>query len=145
MSAYVVNDSTINGVVSYLNVMAVSSDQRQWWQTSSPLAEIGYNLADDDDCKRLANDMFALNLWAVDIRYGKDSVGHFRPLDFEYRFVVNLPSHIQAFKSLECWLYQCLEGSVKESALYQAMSGVLNELALAIVMNSDGYNVAKWG
>lgn len=134
MSAYMVEDSTINNIVATLR----QNDSARYL-----LKRAGYDLYSDNDCKTLAIRMFVLNKRGVESRYGKGSALEFRPLDFTYRSTA--PHGLTAaFKSLQCWLYQCTEGNVPDSMLYRVMDNVKGALACEIVMNTQAYQLAKW-
>ncbi len=61
--------------------------------------------------------MFQLNIKAVATRYGNDEAAKFRTLDYRFAQTEAVPLR-QVRACLECWLYQCCEGEVRESALY---------------------------
>jgi hypothetical protein len=54
---------------------------------------------------------------------------------------------IQAFKALQCWLYQCTEGEIPElSKLYTFFKKVvISEWAELLVMRTPEYEQAEWG
>ena len=54
-------------------------------------------------------------------------------------------SYYQLLKSIDCYLYQCSEGNVPESALYKAVQSIRNTLANWIIRNTTAYNAANWG
>ena len=142
MSAYVVGDETINTVVSYLNMRA--SGSRDGRHILRPVEELGYDLRDEDDCKKLADDMFNLNCNAVEQRYGEGEAASFRPLNFQYRFHLPRPVY-HVLKALECWRYQCCEGNVPEtSELYKAMTDLRSNLCIDIVHDLPQYQQAPW-
>src|SRR5207248_10482061 len=94
--------------------------------------------------EKLAKAMFQLNIDGVNARYGEHEAEKFRPLNFTYKpegdtFLV------QVLKSLQCWKYQCSEGDVPETKLYQFFEEVEHHLALQIVIRSPEYDKAKWG
>jgi hypothetical protein len=140
MSAFVVDDTTINKVVSFLASKAMY--HRHYWPMRA--IEGHYDLTNDEDAHRLAHDMFELNVAAVDARYGEGEAAEFRPLNFEYRSVMPPPA-IVVYKALGCWRYQCSEGNVPERQLYQMMESVYNGLAHEIAHDVPAYEAAPWG
>lgn len=54
-------------------------------------------------------------------------------------------SYYQLLKSIDCYLYQCSEGNVPESALYKAVEDIRAMLANWIIRNTIAYNAANWG
>src|SRR6266567_4712591 len=130
MSAFMVEDTTINRVVTWLKREVATSRF-----TLDMLArEYGVDLTSDRWDEMLAQAMFQLNCEAE----------KFRPLNFTYR-LEDCSSLVQVFKSLQCWEYQCSEGDVPETKLYQFFEEVEHHLALKIVMNLPEYDKAKWG
>lgn len=143
MSSFVVDDETINMVVSYLYAKGNGPDD--WLRYRAiKLAKMGYNLAVPEDCEKLANLMFDLNVAAVNARYGEGEAEKFRPLDFKYRLAY-LESQMQAIKALETWLYQCLEKDVHFHRLYAAMEQIRDMLCVDYVHNSEEYEAVRWG
>jgi hypothetical protein len=140
MSAFVVNDATINKVVSFLAFNQMKS--RHYWPTR--VLKDHYDLTNDEDAHRLAHDMFELNVIAVDQRYGEGEAADFRPLNFEYRSIMPPPA-IVVYKALQCWHYQCSEGDVPERELYQLMDSIHNDLAHEIIHDMPQYEQAAWG
>jgi hypothetical protein len=140
MSAYVVEDKTINRIVYYLQFLHPSSNVRRELLTVA-------NLDAEDGDKLLAGAMFMLNCNAVDQRYpghAKSMPDAFRPLDYGYSPL--LSTQIQVFKSLRCWLYQCSEGNIPDTSdLYKVMEKVSGHMALEIVSNLPEYEAAEWG
>ena len=141
MSAYVVEDQVINKIVSFLNVAALGSDGYNYDIRS--LKEAGYDLSTEADCERLAFEMFALNCFSVNERYGDGQHKEFRAMDFEYHFKSPRP-RIEVYKALECWQYQSCEGRASDTKLYTIMEGVRNAMAATIVHSLKEYDQAEW-
>src|SRR5260370_36524860 len=114
MSAFMVEDKTINRAVTWL--------EREVRTNYAPIAYIArkYNmdLTSDNWQENLANAMFQLNCDGVNTRYGEHEAEQFRPLTFTYKPEL-YHSLVQVFKSLQCWMYQCCEGDVPETNLYK--------------------------
>lgn len=135
MSAYMVSDETINRIISYLQF----SKDFDW-----ELTKAGYDLKKLSDRKTLGARMFALNRRGVDSRYGRGQAKEFRALSYKYAIVIT-PTKVQAFKSLSCLLYQCMEGKVPEHAFYKFLTRLHDQIAVLIVQESEAYQKAKWG
>ena len=154
MSAYVVDDETINRIVTYF--ISISTGNGHEW-TLRPLEEIGFKIKrNEEEQKRLAEEMFELNCQSVNERYGKDQAQEFRPLDFQYNpglkemafgisQLVYEVTFFQALKSLACFLYQSCEGTCDNLPLYLALRDVQNRLCINYVNNRPEYESAKWG
>ena len=132
MSSFIVDDRTINSVACFL------FDQSP--NTVAALSKMGIATRPQD----LAEEMYKLNIAAVESRYGEYSAGSMCDLNFMFK-KVNPDNEIQALKSLRCWLYQCGEGNVPESKLYQIMDLYSLDLALSIVRKLPEYDAAQWG
>lgn len=145
MSAFVVEDGTINRIVSWLNVIGMAGHNNERLYTLAPITKLGYDLSQDEDCKRLANDMFKLNCESINQRYGTGQAEQFRPLDFKYIYSGATANIYQALKSLRCLIYQCCEGDIPESnALFEAMERVSMLMCYHIVTRSKEYEACEW-
>src|SRR3954463_14422511 len=112
MSAYIVEDKTINRVVCYLN----SHVQREFsWLFREILKAAHVEPSDDDWTTKLGISMAMLNDSAMDARYGKNTAVSDRE-GVSYTFHWEQASPIQVLKSLQCWKYQCSEGSIPETS-----------------------------
>jgi hypothetical protein len=140
MSSYVVDNETINKIVSYIYATAIGPNI--YWKATK-LGKMGYELRDGASCSELAHKMFDMNVAAVNERYGEGEAEKFRRLNFKYRFAS--ASQIEVIKALKAWKYQCNEGGVPNLALYQAMDEVLCLLCIDFVEQTEEYETAPWG
>ena len=113
MSAFMVEDSTINNVVNWLR-----REEFVFSEIPQKLRELGFEPSVAGFAEALGQAMFQLNIAAVDARYGKGEAAKFRKLNYRYQVTEPVPL-VQVLKSLRCWLYQCCEGDVPETELYQ--------------------------
>ena len=139
MSAFIVEDETINKVIACLNSLENGPDHADW--ITKALRKIGYlgTLG-----KTLGEAMFALNVASVEERYGEGSATGFRPLDYTFKDMVS-PGTITAYKALQCFLYQSCEGECDRDKLFIALEKVKAELAQYIVNRLPQYESAVWG
>lgn len=143
MSAFVVEDKTINHVVNWLRI---ATSRHPYDYITGPLVDLGFDTKSGPSCETLAQQMFDLNCNAVEQRYPDSKASDFRPLDFEYKFEPYVRKPLAVLKALQCWLYQCMEGDVpKTSRLYHAMRKVEANIALAYATSRPEYEQAKWG
>lgn len=138
MSAYIVDDKTINRIVSAAILHTLDS------LTPAP----GFLMLDSqepDDWHALGSAMRDMNVAAVIARYGpSDSLpGPLPLLPYQFR-LVTAPGLVQTVKSLACYLYQCSEGDIPERRLYQQLDKWQTELCRHYVTESDAYDRAKW-
>ena len=143
MSAFVVSDSTINAVVSWIDAMRNS---RSFSHISAYLLpQAGYDIEHDPEAlNRLATEMFALNVDAVNQRYN-GRAAEFRSLEFQHELDYSARDAFHALKLLHCWEYQCSEGDVPETPLFQLMGNVAGQIARGIVCQTEAYDRAPWG
>lgn len=141
MSAFVVNDRTINKIVTFFSL----STTEDWYR--GQIKNIGYDFGKPLSIEKLAKDMFFLNCEAVDKRYGKNEAEKFRDLNFRYHEVdFDECDELEVIKSIRCWLYQCAEGEeIMQNPLYLVMEKLCGYLALNIVERTAEYKLAKWG
>jgi len=140
MSAFMVEDQTINRVVTWLT-REVST---HFPYIDRIARKYDVDLVSEKWDEKLANAMFQLNCDGVNARYGEGEAEKFRPLNFTYRPEGDT-FRVQVLKSLQCWMYQCNEGDVPQTKLYRFFEEVENYLALKIVMDLPEYDKAKWG
>ena len=138
MSAFIVQDKTINRVVNLL-VQEIRKNPESS-NLKENLSKLGYDLSDNTFAEKLAEDMFALNVSAVRQRYSEKEEAP------EFTYVEgHSASPIQTFKSLSCWLYQCTEGDVPASGLYKFFTDVFqNYLLKRIVYKLPEFDKAEW-
>ena len=140
MSAFMVEDQTINRVVTWLKCEV----QISRFTLDCLAREYTVDLTSDNWDEKLAKAMFQLNCDGVNARYGDGEAEKFRPLYFTYKPEGNT-FRVQVLKSLQCWMYQCNEGDVPQTKLYRFFEEVENYLALQIVMSLPEWDKAKWG
>lgn len=134
MSAFIVESKVISGIIGFLAHRRNLDSLRMFIAR-----ETGYSLDRYADRCALGQAMFELNCNAVSQRYNEPANGS------EYRYgVAATLSAVQAFKSLKCWLYQCSEGDVPDTPLYQVMDKVSDRLAHHIVSSLPEYERAEW-
>lgn len=138
MSAYVVEDQTINAVITYFG------HGRDWECIRETIKEeTGCDLTTLAGREKLGSAMFDLNCNAVEQRYGEGQAKEFRELNYHFALFPNCGMY-GVYKSLGCWIYQCSEGDVPEtSLLFATMRRVYDELAHHIVTRSAEYEKAK--
>lgn len=130
MSAYVVENRTINRVLTFLD------SSNEWrYLLNGALGALGY-----PDSASLGKAMLDLNCESVRQRYGEcteDSSGY--SYDYESCDV------FQALKSLRCWLYQSCEGDCDRRPLFVRMEDISKEMSYYIVSRLPQYDAAHWG
>lgn len=139
MPSFVVEDETINKVVSYIHARAVRGDTSV---ISPGLVKMGFDLSKTLDVERLANAMFKLNVAAMKEKYGEGETEFPLPT---FGYMLTPASQIEVVKALECWKYQCTEGFIPASRFYKAMARTLCLLCIDYVHNTEEYEAVRWG
>ncbi len=140
MSTFIVADNTINYVVNWLR-----REEDRLYLFTGKLQKLGFNPSNAGWAERLGYAMFLLNIKAVDARYGKGAAEKFRKFDYRFEHTEAV-SFVQVLKSLQCWLYQCSEGAVPETKMYQFFDrDVRLYLMDAIITKLPEYQEAVWG
>jgi hypothetical protein len=143
MSAYMVADQTINQIVNWLGrEVAQASGTISLRQK---LLKLGFDASIAGWAEILGQEMFVLNIQAVDARYGQGEAAKFRKLNYHYH-VTQPVSLVQVLKSLHCWLYQCTEGDIPQTALYKLFANEVQlYLMTEIIDTLPEYQHAVWG
>lgn len=138
MSAYVVNDSTIDKIVNQIRYVQSYGSHRS---PSNPGFVVGFNLNSDEACRQLGQQLQSMNVAAVNARYPNDT-SESEP----YTYTSGMPvPMVSLYKALRCYLYQCTEGDVPESDLFKSLTEWFDDIAHWIVQHSDNFEKAEWG
>jgi hypothetical protein len=140
MSAYIVDDKTINKIVSYLYAKAAGRDTSI---VSTGLVRLGFDLSNADLAELLANQMFDMNVAAIKARYGEAEGEGFPLPSFTYLFTP--ATQIEVIKALECWKYQCTVRDIPLSEFYKAMAQIHHLLCADYIHRLEEYEAATWG
>lgn len=136
MSAYVVEDITINRIISFLNSLMPHSEARK------AIEALGYDLDSLCSLERLGDTMLELNIFSVLARYRGDlDMIPDEPFVLEYVRDLN---PMQARKSLSCFLYQSCEGNAENDPLFTALR-VVSDMMQAMPKDRVAYEEADWG
>ena len=137
MSAFLVSMLSINRIVATLSA-PLRADRYSY--VTKLFAEAGIDTATTGWEEKLAKAMFALNQKSLHQRYGDPAEER-----FIYRRVPSLANLYQVLKSVDCWLYQCTEGTVPQSKLYQFFKTAVRMWLLEIIVyRTPEYEQAQW-
>jgi hypothetical protein len=137
MSAFIVEDKTINKIVSKIYL-----DRDGDW-LKRKFKDAGYDLDISNQRSKLAWDMFKLNIRAVNMRYEDKPADQFRPLNFKPALEANY-TMISCIKSIKCWMYQCSEGDCDQSELFKLMECVCDSWMYKVVSSLPEYEKSVW-
>lgn len=111
MSAYIVSNKTINGIIGYLCKDKTQAEKEAFGQ-----------------------ELLDMNKSAIAARYGADEVESFVDPDQPYKFGSNMLQLNGAYRALSEYLYQCAEGDIpKTSLLYRRIQKAYDQLAHELV------------
>ncbi len=137
MSAYIVDDDTINRIVAYLVCDELGSRK----VTAHSVRQAGFDII--RDARGFAHELHRLNVYAIDERYGEGQGREMSGEPFEYADI-NPPTIYQALMSLQCLIYQCSEGDCVERPLYKLLRDIELCLMHAIIDTIPEYKAAQW-
>jgi len=141
MSSYIVENKTINKIVSWLfwNNDVILKDT-----IKSELKKLGkgFDLTLSENCEVLGLAMIKLNCEAVSQRY--DEKIYEKAIN-GYKYEDIKVTELQALKALVCFIYQCSEGDVPKRKLYKVLSRIETHMFKNIVYKMPKFEAAKWG
>ncbi len=91
---------------------------------------------------KIGQKLFLLNRTALCARY--DLGDHLRLPEFVFENWADA-TPVEQFKAMSCLLYQCSEGKVPNSPIYEELNRAAGELAQRIVQDLPEYDKAAWG
>ena len=127
MSAYVVEDRTIDRIISGL--------------ASFDFLDAVLYECETDSADEFGASLLEMNCDAFDERYDDKADREFLR---SYKYKPVPVSKMQLLKSLACYLYQCTEGHVPERSLYKTLYRIKGELAYKIVSDLPAYEAFEW-
>jgi len=146
MSAFIVEEECINNIIAFID--RDRSDYRKDYLRRI-IQEAGFDIDSTKGLRALGQALWRMNAIAVSDRYGEKV----QKVTFKWD-VYNLPANlrsafilfpIQAYKSAQCLGYQCSEGNVPESDLYELLYKIIDAMANYIAQSLPEYQTVKWG
>ena len=150
MSAYIVNDFTIDQVLTA--IQELDSGHVFIGKQTKRMSDYP-KIERDGILQSIADHLLKMNTQAVNFRYGERtkirkpikpahvlnvaSLDCFRPYP--------LAELVGRYKAITCLLYQCAEGKIPNSKLYKQLDRFAGEYAAMIVHRMPEYNAASWG
>jgi hypothetical protein len=139
MSAFVVTNETINNILFGL----VHAKNQPYKLFPRSEGELTITAGDSKEMAEIGKKLFALNCQAVDQRYGNGQSKEFYTEAYQYKPFANVP-RMQVYKSMRCLLYQCSEGNVPDTKLFQDLNDFCNGVARSIISDLPEYDAASW-
>lgn len=147
MSAFIVAESCMAKVVRAV-VLCMAQTHRTF--AGQAISEHG-PIADEDKAGTvIGRELYAMNRAAIVERYGESGVADMGGIpDFTYesptRRELKRGEAVAAFKACQALAYQCAEGEIDKTELFQELDSVITWLARGIVSELPEYESAAWG
>ena len=139
MSAFIVNTNVMAKAVT---AILLNLDMFDGESTSRTALLASPTDAQKEAGTKIGRKLFLMNRRALRARYGCGD--HLRLPEFAFeRWADATP--VEQFKAIHCLLYQCHEGKVHESRLYDELNSAAGELAQRVVQDLPEYDKASWG
>jgi hypothetical protein len=138
-STFLVSDTTINRIVAWLG-QNENLDSRDRAALADALSA---DPAHPNFSLLLGRALYAMNVAAVVYRYGEEEITRQRRLEYEYQ--VELPGgDARVYRALCCLMYQCWEGDIPKTKLFQALATIRPKIAYRIIAETAEYRIAEW-
>lgn len=146
MSAYIVDDITINRIVSFIYYEKDCFLKPNLDKFLSKLKILN----EEEGLKRFAKMIMALNVESVSQRYGKNKLSkeELNSVDtfvFDLDVPFNKRSIEQVYNSLRCLTYQCCEGNCYKKKVYKILEEIEKALAYHIANKQTEIKGCVWG
>jgi hypothetical protein len=139
MSAFMINSNVMTKV---LTAILLNLDQFDGESTRRVALLASPTDVQKEAGTRIGRKLFLMNRRALRARYGCGE--HLGLPEFVFEKWADA-TPVQQFKAIHCLLYQCDEGKVHESRLYEELNRAAGELAQRIVQDLPEYDQASWG
>lgn len=144
MSAFIVEDETINRIVTWAetNARKIRGTLSEFKIGEIEMTKQGF-IAEaklsEQDLQKMANSFLLLNKLGVDSRYDEKKELH--PMKFRREFAPD----IQVLKSMHCLRYQCDEGENNKQPGFKLLEELIQILTDSIINSLPEYEKAVWG
>jgi hypothetical protein len=139
MSAFMINSNVMTKV---LTAILLNLDQFNGESTCRVALLASPTDVQKEAGTRIGRKLFLMNRRALRARYGCGE--HLGLPEFVFEKWADA-TPVQQFKAIHCLLYQCDEGKVHETRLYDELNRAAGELAQRIVQDLPEYDQASWG
>ena len=129
MSSFIVNDKTINRILSFLAMWNFGENVK----LKQKLKNLSLFIETNKDLQEFGQDLKKLNYEAVKQRYEKLSKEEVERVD-NFKFKDEKCDIYQAYQHLRCLTYQMAEGDIPETDLYKVMQEVELQLERSIAL-----------
>ena len=138
MSAFIVNDKTLNRILSFIdswNFYENGNLKFRFWDLGKPILDVDEQ---EDILERIGLKIKELNAKAVNQRYSEDNGEQ----EFKYNF--EKCDVFQAYNHLRCLTYQMNEGKIPEMDLYKLLEEIERQFEQEIAGEHPKVKSAEW-
>lgn len=146
MSAWMVSNETLSKIANLIDTYRVTGYNGFGYDMPGGLMRI----VGRKSAKKIFEILADMNIEALKQRYPKnfdDMIGVIEFIPNAYIWQIRekgLTYHWQLLKSLQCYLYQCCEGSVPDCDLYKELTNLEHTLQSYIISKMPEYQAAEW-
>lgn len=152
MSAYIVDNETIHKLVAYFKKYPdlLGWDKAKSLQRKQECYDLEIVTPAEDKrnvWSEFGSELRSMNVEAVASRYPRSALDELPGKMDEHSYIHRAclrPSDVEAYKLLLSYLYQCSEGKIPESELFQTMEKSHYNLARKIIRALPSYESAIW-
>ena len=142
MSSYIVSERTINAIATFVyygkeSESNAGNNSKNY--TKSVMEKYGYNIWIEEGADKLVNDLYEMNLKAVDYRYSETN-----PRE-KISFKVEIQPLMQVLKCMRCLRYEASEGNIPKTKAYRFLDELINKTQAWYIDNLPEYDKAEWG
>ena len=136
MSAFLVQNKTINKIITYLR----DGDARSYLRREIH-DKTGLNIAKPDDARKFGIKLLKCNFAGLKARYGdKEDKAYLKAYTYQWESV----TPFEAVKAAHCLSYQCMEGNNDKTKIYKLLDSIIRSIEGAIIYASPEYDAAPW-
>lgn len=143
MSAYVVDNETIDKIIAFIKVNIINN------LVNAPCLKEFLHATTNKEinraCQNLGTKMYMLNVGSVRQRYDDADEAGMIGQAYVYTAINKTVTDIEIYKAIQCWLYQSCEGEAINSSLYIDFREILFQIANSIIRSLPEYSKAEWG
>ena len=136
MSSFIVSDKCIRHIIYNLFW------NHDFKEQTNILQRNGYNSCEDFD--RLAIELYKMNREAVKQRYDENEDSDYIEIPKTFNWDNDKLNKYQCLKSMQCLHYQCSEGNIPATKLYQFLDELIEAWMSFIIKEIPEYANAEW-
>ena len=138
MSAYIVDDRTINTILAFVRGEYARPNSRFNW-LGHMLSNADYKPGTHEGVAAFGQALYNLNVRGVEARYGKGKAfGELGPLDYQYEYMRN-PGYLKAYEAMRELYYQSDNDGMADDPVLILLRSMQNFVARAVLEGTPEY------